>query len=197
MAVREIMSAGKHPAGLMAIAVLLTAPGPAHAAGTQAPTRTIEEHIGGALRALGRASLVLASVGYSRSGLWKEALSASRRLVALEGDPSYACVARAAVVWHETEASGVEGRAFGEWLQLRATVRNLELDRNLASAAGGMCREAYRRVTGEMALQLHRTSDLRLDSLERLKVLHAAYQNAAETFRGRGVPTGRPGNSAR
>src|SRR5438034_11436801 len=98
------MRAGKHVTGLTVVAALLvTTPGLANAATVLAAVRNIEAHIGDALGAFGKASLVLASVGYSRSGMWKEALRVSRALVALEDDPSYACVAQAAVAWQESE----------------------------------------------------------------------------------------------
>jgi hypothetical protein len=175
------MRAGKHAVGLTVAIVLMTAPRLASATAAMAAARNIHAHIGGVLGVLGRVSLVLASVGYSRAGMWKEALRASRALVVLEDDPSYACVAQAAVAWQESEASSVRGTAFSEWLKLHALVQRLETDRNVVGADAGMCREAYRRVTGQMALQLHRTSDLERVSLERLKTLYAAYQNAAQS----------------
>jgi hypothetical protein len=165
-------------AGITLTGLLLVVAPPVMAGQDAAPQErsTLRDNAG----ALKRDFLLLLSMGLGRVGMWKEASVVSQYLVETADDPFEICVAQAAMVWQMAKAGFYFDATYGEWEKLDRTVTQFGADGRFTAVEKAACRSSYRRVTGDLIEGGMRTSDLRRSSLERIRVLSAAYVGAVQ-----------------
>ena len=161
---------------LTGVLLLLARPGMAGQETAEQERSTLIDDVG----ALKRALLVLLSMGLGRAGMWEEASVISQHLVDTADDPLESCLAQAAVVWQMTEAGPYLDATYNEWEKLRGTVDRIGADTRFTPEEAAACRAGYRRVTGNLIYGGMLTSDLGRASLEKIRVVFAAYFGAAQ-----------------
>jgi hypothetical protein len=161
------------------------------AAAGQAGGATVERgSLDGHVRAARREVLLLASAGLSRLGMWFPASAVSRELVAAADSTFDRCVAQAAVAWQTAQVS--EEMGFAEWANLDRLAKDIELDGEVSVGDKAICRETYKRVTGNLVFQALSGAHcgpfaVERRRLEKVRGLFAAYEAAVQDVAAEGA----------